>query len=152
MYRKLRRHVTALSDLLCDPCEPVDTSEQAPSPSSEITGPSESSLDPCCPVACPDVPARHEARATLLEVFTWTQQVSMTARQHEWHVLEPVSLETGWDLLESGAQTRFKQLLEQTLPTCVVVAWPCTVWSQLQRRQACACSTCVSTGVLKYNS
>ena len=72
-------------------------------------------------------------RFKILEIFTWSCMVSLTAAQMGWEFCEPVTLESGWDLTCRETQDRAMQYMKRVSPDLVVVAWPCGPWSPLQQ-------------------
>jgi len=68
----------------------------------------------------------------ILEICTWTEQITKVARDRGWEALLSVSLETGYDLTTSVGRKMTMQVLEEQRPDVVIVAWPCTAWSQMQ--------------------
>ena len=72
-------------------------------------------------------------RFRILEIFTWSCMVSLTAARMGWEFLEPVTLESGWDLTCRETQDRAMQYIKEVSPDLLVVAWPCGPWSPLQQ-------------------
>jgi len=72
------------------------------------------------------------AKKKILEICTWTEQITKVAKERGWNALPSVSLETGYDLTTSAGRKMAMSVLEKQRPDVVVVAWPCTVWSALQ--------------------
>jgi hypothetical protein len=68
----------------------------------------------------------------IIELFTWTCMVSIVGSISGWHATEPITLPT-FDLLEDKDQEEAWRYLLRFDPDFVVVAWPCTPWSQMQR-------------------
>jgi len=68
----------------------------------------------------------------LLEIFTWTMMMTVTASNVGWDVLEPVTLESGWNLLLRADRRRCLDYIDRERPDLVVVAWPCTYFSTMQ--------------------
>ena len=68
----------------------------------------------------------------LMEVFTWTMMMSITAASLGWHVLEPITRESGWDLRNPKVQEKVFQYVAREKPDVIVCAWPCTAFSSLQ--------------------
>ena len=73
------------------------------------------------------------SRFRILEVFTWSCMVSLTAAKMGWEFLEPVTLESGWDLSSGVMQDKAMQYMKEVSPDLLVVAWPCGPWSPLQQ-------------------
>ena len=68
----------------------------------------------------------------LLEIFTWTMMMTTTAATLGWEVMEPVTLESGWDVSRPRDQRRCLDYIDRERPDLVVVAWPCTYFSAMQ--------------------
>jgi hypothetical protein len=68
----------------------------------------------------------------ILEVFTWTMALSLTAASHGWDVLEPVTLDSGWDLRRAEDRKKALSYVARERPDLVVTAWPCTAFSPMQ--------------------
>lgn len=68
----------------------------------------------------------------VLEIFTWSCMLSRVAHTRGWMALEPVTLEAGWDLRVPAVQERAMQYIYEVQPDLVVLAWPCSPWSQMQ--------------------
>lgn len=68
----------------------------------------------------------------IVEIFTWTCMISQMAADRGWSFLEPVTLESGWDLTLPHVQDQAMDYLEANRPDLVVLAWPCSPWSPLQ--------------------
>ena len=68
----------------------------------------------------------------ILEVFTWSCMISQVASSRGWEFLEPVTLESGWDLRFPDVQDRAMNYIEAAAPDLIVLAWPCGPWSPLQ--------------------
>ena len=79
-----------------------------------------------------DKEPKKRRKLKVLEVFTWTMMISMVAAALGWHVMEPVSKETGWDLRDRRVQTKVLEYVARERPDLVVCAWPCTAFSSLQ--------------------
>ena len=76
---------------------------------------------------------RRRCRAqSFLEVCTWNLALSTAARQRGWEVWEPISLETGFDLLTPSGQKEAFEHVQHVRPSVLAFAWPCTCWSPLQ--------------------
>ena len=58
--------------------------------------------------------------------------VSQVAFQRGWEYLEPLTL-PGWDLEKPQVQAEALRYFERSAPDLLVVAWPCSPWSQLQQ-------------------
>ena len=71
-------------------------------------------------------------RRKVLEICTWTGNLSAEAAKRGWDVISPVTLETGYDLTTRTGRRMAMDVLEKEKPDLVVFAWPCTVWSALQ--------------------
>ena len=67
----------------------------------------------------------------VLEIFTWTLTVTMLAAQSGWIGLEPITL-PHWDLRLPQERKAALNYVRAADPDLTVIAWPCTVWSQLQ--------------------
>ena len=67
----------------------------------------------------------------ILEIFTWTCLLSRYAYSIGWEFLEPVTL-PGWDLLDPKIQQEAWSYLERSQPDFIMIAWPCSSWSNLQ--------------------
>ncbi|CAJ1379139.1 unnamed protein product [Effrenium voratum] len=67
----------------------------------------------------------------VLEIFTWTLTVTMLAAQSGWIGLEPIAL-PHWDLRLPQERKAALNYVRAADPDLTVIAWPCTVWSQLQ--------------------
>ena len=65
----------------------------------------------------------------ILEIFTWTCMVTMTADKLGWEAFEPIT-EPGWNLSEDRAKARTN--LQEVDPDFVVLAPPCSPWSHMQ--------------------
>ena len=76
-------------------------------------------------------PSRPERPYKVLEVFTWTLAITMTAVGRGWQGLEPVTLPR-WDLRSVEDRKMAFEYLLKSEPDLLVLAWPCTVWSPLQ--------------------
>ena len=59
--------------------------------------------------------------------------MSLTAARMGWEFLEPITLESGWDLTCRETQDRAMSYLKEVSPDLLVVAWPCSPWSPLQQ-------------------
>ena len=68
----------------------------------------------------------------ILEVFTWSCMMSQVAVTRGWQALEPVTIESGWDLRIPEVQEQAMQYIKETEPDFIVLAWPCGPWSQIQ--------------------
>ena len=68
----------------------------------------------------------------IMEVFTWTMMMSITAAGLGWHVLEPITRESGWDLRKREVQEKVFKYVAKEKPDVIVCAWPCTAFSSLQ--------------------
>ena len=71
-------------------------------------------------------------RPKILEVFTWTMALSMAAAARNWDVMEPVTLESGWDLRLPKDRALALEYVARDRPDVIVAAWPCTAFSPLQ--------------------
>ena len=71
-------------------------------------------------------------RPKILEVFTWTMAISLAAATRQWDVLEPVTLESGWDLRLPKHRAEALEYVARERPDVIVAAWPCTAFSPLQ--------------------
>ena len=69
---------------------------------------------------------------SFLEVCTWTLTLSAVARSRGWEVWEPISLETGFNLLTEAGQREAFEYIQHAQPSMLAFAWPCTYWSCLQ--------------------
>ena len=49
-----------------------------------------------------------------------------------WDVLEPITLESGFDLLTQKGRAEAMAYLEKERPDVVVFAWPCTPWTRMR--------------------
>ena len=68
----------------------------------------------------------------VLEIFTWTCMISLCAVETgRWCMLEPITLPR-WDLLKPQDREEALEYIDREDPDLLVLAWPCTVWSQLQ--------------------
>ena len=47
-------------------------------------------------------------------------------------ILEPVTIQSGWDLRSMEVQNRAMAYIEAAAPDLIVLAWPCGPWSPLQ--------------------
>ena len=75
-----------------------------------------------------------EPQFKVMEILTWTQQVSRQASQDEgWTAAPAVSLETGYDLRTPSGRAKMWKLVEKEQPDLLVLAFPCTAWSPLQQ-------------------
>jgi len=72
------------------------------------------------------------AKLKVLEICTWTANVTKTAVRRGWDEVSPVTLESGYDLTTPTGRKMAMEVLEKHRPNLVVFAWPCTVWSSLQ--------------------
>ena len=77
-------------------------------------------------------PPRRPGPLRVLEIFTWTCMVSLVAADLGWHMLEPVTLPR-WDMHCPKARAEAYDYIDRADPDLIVLAWPCTVWSSLQR-------------------
>jgi len=73
---------------------------------------------------------RHPMR--LMEIFTFTAMATAVASERGWQTCNPVSLETGYDLLTHDGRTAAWRHIERENPDALVVAWPCDPWSSIQ--------------------
>ena len=64
-------------------------------------------------------------------MFTWTCAISIAAAARGWLAHEPVTL-PNWDLLKDDDYQAALNYIDRIEPHLLVLAWPCTVWSQLQ--------------------
>jgi hypothetical protein len=67
----------------------------------------------------------------ILEIFTWTCMVTMTADKLGWEAFEPIT-EPGWNLNLSGDRAKARTYLKEVDPGFVVLAPPCGPWSPIQ--------------------
>ena len=67
-------------------------------------------------------------RPKILEVFTWTMALSMVASNRNLEVLEPVTLESGWDLRLPKDRALALEYVARERPDVIVAAWPCTAF------------------------
>ena len=65
------------------------------------------------------------------EIFTTTQRVHRAAQKRGHRASRAVSLETGFNLLDDRDQQRAMRQLAEVEPYFVVLAFPCSFWSQL---------------------
>ena len=72
-----------------------------------------------------------QRRFRILEVFTWSCMLSLTAVARGWEMLEPVSLPL-WNLLEKKDREEAHKIIDEACPDLLAVAWPCNYWSPLQ--------------------
>lgn len=77
-------------------------------------------------------PAAARTSWKILEVFTWTCMISMLAASRGWEFLEPVTIESGWDLRKPEVQEKAMEYIRREEPDLIVLAWPCGPWSPLQ--------------------
>ena len=68
----------------------------------------------------------------LIEICTWTENISKEAAVRGWEAIPPISLESGCDLTTPSGRKMAMASLEKNRPDAVVIAWPCTVWANLQ--------------------
>ena len=80
----------------------------------------------------PKVPRPRLRPWKILEIFTWSCMLSQVASSMGWTFLEPITLDSGWNLFEREVQDRAMAYLEEAQPDLVVLAWPCHPWSPLQ--------------------
>ena len=86
---------------------------------------------------------RPEPQFKVMEIWTWTQQVSKQATVTAgWNSAPAVSLETGYDLRTPHGRAKMWKLLETEKPDLLVLAFPCTAWSPLQQFQDPATVAC----------
>ncbi len=71
-------------------------------------------------------------RPKIPEVFTWTMALNMAAARRTWDVMEPVTLESGWDLRLPKDRALSLEYVACERPDVIVAAWPCTAFSPLQ--------------------
>ena len=76
-------------------------------------------------------PPRRPKPWSVLEVFTWTCAISIAASARGWIADEPITL-PGWDLLKDNDYEAALDYIDRVQPDLLVLAFPCTVWSQLQ--------------------
>ena len=75
---------------------------------------------------------KRQGQWKVLEIFTWTCMISMCAVETgRWSMMEPITLPR-WNLLEAQDRQEALEYLDREDPDLLVLAWPCTVWSQLQ--------------------
>ena len=68
----------------------------------------------------------------LMEIFTFTAMATAVASERGWQTCNPVSLETGYDLLTHDGRTAAWRCIEREKPDALIVAWPCDPWSSIQ--------------------
>jgi hypothetical protein len=79
-----------------------------------------------------DVKACKPGPYRLLEIFTWTGELSKVAGSApDWEVWQPVTLPT-WDLLQSQDREAAWEYIKHVDPDVLWVAWPCGPWSVMQ--------------------
>ena len=79
--------------------------------------------------AATQVAKRVKRRPKILEVFTWSMAVSLAASSRGWDVMEPVTLESGWDLRLPKDRALALEYVVRERPDVIVSAWPCTPFS-----------------------
>ena len=80
----------------------------------------------------PKVPRPRLRPWKILEIFTWSCMLSQVASSMGWTFLEPITLDSGWNLFEREVEDCAMAYLEEAQPDLVVLAWPCHPWSPLQ--------------------
>ncbi|CAE7240505.1 TY4B-J, partial [Symbiodinium sp. CCMP2592] len=74
--------------------------------------------------------ASDDGKWVLLEVFAGTAQLSRRAAQRpRWRVLEPIDLNTGWDLRVPEQRDRLLKLIDAAKPDLVTLSPPSGPWS-----------------------
>ena len=77
--------------------------------------------------------ATPRSRWRILELFTWSCMLSMTATERGcWEAWEPISLESGWDVSTMAGQDKAMRHIQEVEPDLLMIAWPCGPWSPLQ--------------------
>ena len=77
--------------------------------------------------------ATPRSRWRILELFTWSCMLSMTATERGcWEAWEPISLESGWDVSTMAGQDKAMCYIQEVEPDLLMIAWPCGPWSPLQ--------------------
>ena len=77
--------------------------------------------------------ATPRSRWRILELFTWSCMLSMTATERGcWEAWEPISLESGWDVSTMAGQDKAMRYIQEVEPDLLMIAWPCGPWSPLQ--------------------
>ena len=88
----------------------------------------------------PDPPPMAQCKGygrKIIEICTLTMRLTTRARNRGWHGLDPITLETGFDLLtESGRQKAFRHLVNVD-PDVIVGEWMCDPFSQMQNINRC---------------
>ena len=72
-----------------------------------------------------------KSKWSVLEVFTWTCAITMMAASRGWIAHEPITLPR-WNILNHHDYNQALDYIDRVNPDLLVLAWPCTVWSQLQ--------------------
>ena len=71
-------------------------------------------------------------RRRIMEIFTWTCNVTTVAKEFQWEGSEPGSIETGYDLSTEDGRKAAWQYYRDFDPDVVVIAFPCDPWSKMQ--------------------
>ena len=75
---------------------------------------------------------RKGTKPKILEICTSTMNMTTTAVKHGWHGCNPVTIETGYDLLLKKDRDRAEEYIKNELPDVIVAEWPCGPNSILQ--------------------
>ena len=71
-------------------------------------------------------------RRRILEIFTWTQRVTLIAREYGWEGGEPLSIETGCGITTAEGQQAAWDAYVRFAPHVVILAFPCDPWNKMQ--------------------
>ena len=65
------------------------------------------------------------------EVFSTSHAITAEAQNWGLDIMEPITLNTGWDLLDEAKRQLALERLKAEKPDFLVIAFPCSAWSTL---------------------
>ena len=71
----------------------------------------------------------------VMEMWTWKQEILKQSASEGWLPGKAISIETGFDLRSQTGQQEAREEVAKFQPDLLVMAFPCSPWSQLQNLQ-----------------